>query len=99
MMELETLEQWLRVAEKTKLITDLKTDPDKYGFNRTFEFDTRGKHYKIVWFTNVSTLYIGEFELKFDSICIDGCYPNGFRTNINFRWNDKTIGVLPIEEY
>ena len=96
-MDKDKLEQTLK---NTPNIKDFKwINTDEFGFSRTCEFVIRGVHYKILWYTNLCTLYIGEFELLFDEIRVDGCYPNGFKTNMTFTLNGFTTGNIPIEEY
>lgn len=68
-------------------------------YNRTIEFTALGLEYKIVWFVNISRLYIGHVQVMFNSIDIGGTWPNSFKSNINFRDNKGTVCVLPIEEY
>lgn len=104
-MDKEILE---KILHSHKSIENIKwINPDKVsGFSRTISFDIRGQHYEIVWFCNCSDLKCGEMQIcSFETIGIDGCYPNSFKRNLNFGLKDnsfsgiRTIAIIPLEEY
>ena len=53
--------------------------PDRHGFSRTIEFTVYDTIYRIVWFTNESTLRIGGSDrsasIPFRHIYLDTTYP------------------------
>lgn len=62
------------VGIKTEII-----NKDEYGFSRTIDFKVYEIEYRIVWFINESTLYIGggvrAAQIPFKYIYIDRTYP------------------------
>ena len=77
------------------------TNYDEYGFSRNITFTIRGAEYRILWYCNYSELFCGELCIVgFEYIDINGCYPNHFKNNLNFRkYGAGTIAVIPLEEY
>ena len=74
-------------------------EQDKYGFSRVYAFTVRGVKYVIECWANLCYLKCGELEIVFDSFNFSGTWPNGFKRNLQFYFNGKTIAILPVEEY
>ena len=72
---------------------------DEYSFSRECEFYVRGVRYEILWYVNMSYLYVGELFLSFDNVFVSGNWPNNFAENIHFILNDEVVAVLPLTEY
>lgn len=60
--------------------------PDKCGFSRLFQFGLDGQTIQIEWYTNYSTLMIGNAHFLFDRIVINSGYPmSGEWIEFSFR--------------
>lgn len=73
--------------------------PDETKFTRTCEFYIRGVRYEVQWFVNYSNLYVGEMQILFDDIRIDGCWPNKFKENLGLLMNGQVAAIIPLIEY
>lgn len=74
----EGLDFFIEFLEKLNIKTE-KINVDKYGFSREISFKVYDIDYRIVWFVNQSTLYVGNGNraacLPFKYIYLDMCYP------------------------
>ena len=72
------LEEMLNFLNANGIKAEL-VDFDKWDFSRTIGFTVYGIEYRIVWFTNESTLRIGTHEraarIPFKFMYLDTCYP------------------------
>lgn len=59
----------------------------------------RGGRYEVEWYVNVSYLYVGELQIRFDDLFITGTWPNNFKNNIHFISCGEIVAILPITEY
>ena len=50
-------------------------NPDKYGFSRIFQFELDGQSIQIEWYSNYSTIMIGNVHFWFDRISTYSGYP------------------------
>ena len=78
---------------------DAESDDIQGDYNRVIKFTAFNVEYKIVWWTNVSYLYIGNVQIVFNNIDVSGSWPNKFKLNINFTTPAGTVCILPIKEY
>ena len=74
-------------------------EPKKHGFSRAYALDSFGTHIVFSVFKNLVTAKFGVVEVKADELTIDGCWPNGFKTNLNLMLKGEPCCVIPIEEY
>ena len=79
-------------------------DKDEIGFSRTVAFYVLGQSYRICWHHNLCSLFVGidterPFQLHFDTIRTDTCYPcySGGNDNLTFEYNGYTMAHLPLE--
>ena len=68
-------------------------------FDRVLEFDIGGQHYRIVWHVNAMSVFIGNAEVHCNGLSVDGCWPNKYKTNLNFSVNGQTALIIPLEAY
>ena len=95
-----TIEQILKMLKSNKYIENVTYEKSSgEHFNRDITFVIRGVTYKIEWWINLCHLQIGEFDMLFDKLELDGCWPNRFKNNLNFLSNETTIAIIPVEEY
>ena len=100
-MLVDTKEKLESALESIPLISNIEwIYKEKGGWSRKIQFTVRNRTYKIVWFTNVSTLYINdEIAIPFDSLAYNGFYPNDFKNNLIFSLNGNSVLYMPVEEY
>lgn len=72
---------------------------DEYGFYRKFVFTALGVTYSIEWWTNQSYLFINDVQVLFNSVKIDGCWPNRYKKSLVLKQNDQVVAIIPLEEY
>lgn len=68
-------------------------------FNREFEFEIRGVKYKIEWYVNLMTLFIGEFEMLFDEVIISSTVPRRFKGFLQFYYKGNWVADIPLERW
>jgi len=94
------IEDIVKLLQSNKCIENVKYDKLNDGrFNRDIYFTVRNVEYHIEWWINICYLYLGDFFMRFDKAEINGFWPNHFKNNLNFSMDDKTIAVIPVEEY
>jgi len=72
-------------------------------FWRVVDFNIFSDSFSIIWYKNLITLKTytengNIIEIKFHNMTINGNFPNKFKTNINFLFNNETICVIPFEK-
>ena len=79
-------------------------DHDKYGFSRKIKFKVYDIDYYIIWFTNESTLHIGEgirtARIPFKYMYLDTTYPLVYgNSSIGFSYTKNEKKSLCSREY
>ena len=95
----------MKIEELDKVLTHhaIYLDPvvEKDGeFNRHRVFSALGEEYLIQWWVNIAYLFIGNVQIVFDSVRVQGTWPNGFKNNLQFyNAAGNVVCIIPIEEY
>lgn len=96
-MMIEDLDKVL-VHKNIEILTD---HVNKGGYlNRLRTFAVDGIMYQIKWYINQSTLFLpGGCAAMFTEVEQSHTWPSGAKMNLQFRYNDDVVFVLPIEQY
>lgn len=75
--------------------------PPKDGvhFERRRGFSVGDDYYMIEWYCNVSYLTCGKLLMVFDTVRQSNTWPNHSKMNLQFSYDGKTCGIIPIEAY
>ena len=65
-------------------------------YNRVIEVKALLSDIKIVWWSNVAYVFICGSQVVFDSLEVGNTWPNEFKSSIHFRYNNKTICIVPL---
>lgn len=104
-MELETLvkiiESSSAVVCQKELIGQLDGD---LNFNREIVFTVGDKDYKIVWYKNMSTLYIDEnTQVMFDDVKCQNTWPvcttKNSKNQLQFMYGSDKVCIMITERY
>lgn len=101
-MEMDALRSTLIYAQEKGYIKDLEWQSyNGEWFNRIATFVALDIPYSIVWFTNICYLKRDGLDVPFETLKIDGCWPNGYKTSFEFfiAGIDRPVAILPLEEY
>jgi hypothetical protein len=73
---------------------------DLHGFTRSFIFNKFDNKIILTWYNNNCSATIGNgiYLCSFDNITINGNWPNHYKNNINLRYNNENILVIPLEK-
>jgi len=92
-------EELYNLLNNNKNIELLPSEDISGEFDRVLKFYALDKYYEIEWWINLCYLHIDGVQVLFHRCNIDGCWPNYYKNNLNFYYNNDKIAVLPIEEY
>lgn len=67
-------------------------------YNRWLDIECYDFTIKLEWWSNIGYIFIGEVQLPFDKIEVDGCWPNKFKVNINLSYAGTKTAIIPIVE-
>jgi len=105
-MKIDRLKQ---ILESNISIENLKQPKPKHDtdFVREFNFTIRSMDYKIMWWTNIMYLHIGEALIPFNHITINGNWPDGFKSHLVFNTRPPKdyldhpthVAIIPLEEW
>lgn len=84
-----------------EIVGELDTD---YNLNRTIHFQVGGQNYKIIWFHNMSTLYVDEnTQVMFNSVVCRNTWPveasKKSKQQLQFEQNGEKVCILITERY
>lgn len=94
---IDEIEQMLESAKGVKNVVRYKNGD--YQFERNINFTVRGTEYKIVWYKNLSTLYAGNVEINFTAVEFSGTWPNKFKDNLQFYYENEVIAIIGVNNY
>lgn len=92
--------QFQIIQDAPNVTNVLWTHFDNNGYSRTISFEVNDSVFEIDWSWNESKLYFdhGSF-LRFNKCQVEGTWPNGYKTNLQFYLNKEVVAVIPIESY
>lgn len=84
-----------------EIVGEIDTD---YNLNRTIHFQAGGQNYKIIWFHNMSTLYVDEnTQVMFNSVVCRNTWPveasTKSKNQLQFICNNDKVCILITERY
>ena len=94
--DIDEIENLLLFAEGVKDVYRYNTNDNT--FKRNITFSVRDVIYKITWFSNKSTFYVGDVEIKFTHLKYSDSWPNKFKYNLEFYYYNKIVAILGVVE-
>lgn len=68
-------------------------------YNREIEVNCIDHKVSLEWWSNIGYIFIGDMQLPFDKIKVDGCWPNRFKLNINLYYKGVKTAIIPVKEH
>ena len=90
------------LQHKNIIVNQVAKENNDGDFNRIRFFTIKKSPvllYKIEWWKNICYLSACNLKIPFDSVKQSGTWPNRYKLNLQFSYNNKTCCILPIESY